>query len=161
MNEFQKCYKFNSGQNFDGSEGKIRKARRYGKSYGLQLELFIGLPEQCRSPFSQTFGLVVYVHNVSQIITQDTNGNLVAPGTETNIAVDRTFLVHKPKPYSNCLPNRDPSSAPNKIASFTFIKNRFGVYSQQACLVMCQQDFWVRNFGCYDDNLPFYKKDPS
>lgn len=160
LNEFQKCYKFNSGQNYDGSEAKIRKARRYGKSYGLQLELFIGLPDKCLSPFSQTFGMVVYVHNLSQIVTEETNGILVAPGTETNIAVDRTSLVHKPKPYSDCLPNLDASSANSKLALFALKKNRFKMYSQEACLVMCQQDFWIKRFGCYNGFLPLYK-DPS
>jgi len=55
--EFIKCYKFNSGKTFTGKSQNIRKARRYGKTYGLQLEIFVGLPTSCKSPLSIGTGL--------------------------------------------------------------------------------------------------------
>lgn len=112
------------------------------------------MPDNCRSPFSSTFGMVVYVHNVSNSISEETNGIQIAPGSETNIAVDRTFLVRKPSPYSDCVQNNISASAPNDIARNTFIINN-GTYSQQVCLQLCEQNFLVQNFKCYDERLPF------
>jgi hypothetical protein len=121
------------------------------------MELFIGLPANCRSPFSQTFGIMVYVHNNTNAITEDTNGILVAPGSETNIAIDRTFLVRKPDPYSDCIENRKNSNAPNQFVSDAFKINPFSVYSQTQCLQLCHQKFVIDTFSCYDEKLPYIK----
>lgn len=74
LGEFKKCYKFNSRAKINGSETPIRKARRYGKTYGFQLELFVGIPDFCKSPFSSIEGVVLYVHNNTYNVTSDFNG---------------------------------------------------------------------------------------
>lgn len=56
ISDFTKCYKFNSGVLFNGETVNIRKARRYGKTYGLQLELFVGLPQNCKYPLNRAEG---------------------------------------------------------------------------------------------------------
>lgn len=155
LNEFQRCYKFNSGTNYDGNRSQlgIRKARRYGKSYGLQMELFIGIPDDCKSPLSSSFGGQLFVHKNPNDISSESNGIQLAPGTETNIAIDRTYLSRIPSPYSDCIVNTDESAAPNDLARNTF---KLGTYSQQSCLQLCYQYFLVDRYKCYDSTQPFY-----
>ena len=57
MSQFTRCYKFNSGVQFDGQLKALRKARRYGKSYGLQLEMFVGLANNCKFPLNVATGV--------------------------------------------------------------------------------------------------------
>jgi hypothetical protein len=163
IGQFKKCYRFNAGRLFNGSQAPIRKARRYGKNYGLQLELFIGFPSICKSPLSSTIGLKVYVHNKSYLITDDEkNDILVTPGTEANIAIDRTFVYKKPYPYSNCIDNELMDKKIDSLANANYdqlslvdktIKS-FKMYTQQSCQQICFQDYLVKNYRCYDESLP-------
>ena len=50
ISELHKCFKFNSGP-------LVRKAKRYGKTYGLQLELFLDMPNICKSPWNVAGGI--------------------------------------------------------------------------------------------------------
>jgi len=58
LNEYQSCFTFNPGSYPNGTERKLKQARRYGKSYGLQLELYVGTRDYCTSPLSATSGIV-------------------------------------------------------------------------------------------------------
>jgi hypothetical protein len=148
LNDFQSCFTFNSGKYPNGTERKLKQARRYGKSYGLQLELYVGTRDYCTSPLSSTAGIVLYVHNSSDIITEDSNGIHLAPGTETNIAIDRTFVSQLPYPYSNCIENTaKQENIPNDMIRKTL---ELGLYSQQTCFILCYQDFVLKNYNCYD-----------
>jgi hypothetical protein len=82
MGEFQKCWKFNSGNSFDGKAVDIKKSKRFGKNNGLQMQLYVGSQEECRSPLSSTSGLILYVHNDKYTLTEEDNGINVQPGTE-------------------------------------------------------------------------------
>jgi hypothetical protein len=55
LHDYLRCYKFNGGKSMNGSSQPPRNARRYGKSYGLQLELYVGKPETCKSPLGNYF----------------------------------------------------------------------------------------------------------
>ena len=154
LNYFQRCYKFNSGRNMEGNDSKIRKARRYGKNYGLQLELYIGQQEKCKSPLSSTYGAVVYVHNITENVTENSNGIFLLPGTETNIAIDRTFVKRLSEPHSNCIKNKLPNpSNSNKYIDQTF-KLLNGSYSQATCMQLCQQVYNIEVNKCSDKSLP-------
>ena len=154
MSLFQRCYKFNSGRNMDSSSSKIKKARRYGKNYGLQLELYMGQQEKCKSPLSATYGAVAYVHNITENVTEDSNGVFLMPGSETNIAIDRIFVQSLSDPYNDCIENKNlnpPNS--NKYIDQTFeLLN--GSYSRSTCIQLCEQKFNIETNNCYDESLP-------
>lgn len=155
LTEFQKCFRFNSGRDFYGNRTSIRDVRRYGRENGLKLELFIGQPEDCKSPLSSKFGLILYVHNNTYSVWEENNGVELLPGYETDVAIDRTVLSKMPDPYSECIINNDPSLYTSQKA----VQDTFeiaGTYTQQSCLQICYQKFLLLTYKCYDGLLPFY-----
>jgi hypothetical protein len=92
VSEFQKCFKFNSGQDKFGNDALIKKVTRYGKNYGLDLQLFVNLQDNCKSTLTNSFGVYLYVHNNTISITEDSNSVQLGVGLETSVAVDRTFV---------------------------------------------------------------------
>ena len=161
LGEFQRCFKFNSGKDWNNGKQEIRVAKRYGKNNGLQLELIAGNPAKCNLPLTSTSGLILYVHNYTYSVSEDTNGIQLAPGTETSIAIDRTFVNKLPSPYSDCIPSewRTASSGSSK-----FVKRTFEVtanYTQQTCFQLCYQNYLVENQLCYDESLPRTSDDVS
>ncbi len=139
LSEFQKCYRFNAVRYVSGNKTSVKKARRYGKNYGLNIELYIGIPGTCESPFNVREGIVVYVHNNTFNVTSESNGVQLAAGAETNIAIDRTYITHQLAPYSKspCIqPNNRAdyiSAGPvNKYIDATF--DIFDYYSQETCI---------------------------
>ena len=52
MNEFVKCFKFNSGQYFNKSAAELKVQKRFEKNYGLKLKMFNSVSNICNSPFS-------------------------------------------------------------------------------------------------------------
>lgn len=101
IGEFRKCFKFNHNEK---GPGKIRnKTNENGMYSGLQLELFLGANENCRSPLTTTAGLAVYVHDQLYTLTDDDMAIEIQPNTQANIAVDRIEITQKPFPYpSRC-----------------------------------------------------------
>lgn len=153
LSEFQKCYKFNARPMVNGTRQKLRFiARRYGKTYGLQLELYIGLPDKCKTPFNTAEGVVLYVQNNTYNITSDSNGIELAPGSETNIAIDRTLILKKSQPYSDCIEENKKPSDSNEYIDLTF--SLFGYYSQPTCVQLCYQRWMIKRHGCQDRYLP-------
>lgn len=154
LDEFQKCYSFNSGRDFNGSQTDIRQVRRYGKNYGLHVELFLDVPDNCKMPLSSNYGLVLFVHNSTYTVWDETNGFELMSGYETDVAVDRTRLLKLPSPYSDCILNNGPPPSD----STDVVKNTFLVttsYTQQSCIQLCYQNFLAEKYSCYDPSLPF------
>jgi hypothetical protein len=71
VNEFQKCWRFNSGKNKNGSTVPLKEAKRYTSDYGLQVELFTNLSDTCKSPLSHITGVYLYIHNSSYNVSED------------------------------------------------------------------------------------------
>lgn len=145
LNDFQRCYKFNSNYT------SPKLSRRFGKAYGLEVEFFLGLKSNCAK------GLRVYLHNATSLIDNDAFGIQLLSGTETNVAVDRTFISRKPKPFSDCVDQVDEESSDLVIETF----NQIGGYSQTTCIILCYQEFYDKVFGCFNKNLPRPKKGPN
>lgn len=153
MGEFSKCYKFNSGVDFNNNTYELKKSKRFGKSYGLQMELFIGSQEDCKSPLSTTSGLVIYVHDSTYTLTEEDNGIQVKPGMETDIAIDRTMVEKLAKPFSDCFMNDDSDERKeSKLVKQTIELTK--IYTQQYCLQLCYQEFLIEFCECYDHTLP-------
>lgn len=154
LNEYQTCYSFNSGRNSNGDSVDLRHVRRYGKSYGLHAELYLGEPDECVSPLSDRYGLVVFVHNADTAVWSDDSGVEVMSGYETDVALDRTQLIKMPAPFSDCIQDDQPPSDSDHLVLDTFRVT--DTYTQQTCMQMCYQKFLVGLYGCFDSNLPYF-----
>lgn len=153
MGEFSKCYKFNSGLNFNGTSVDLKKTTKFGKNYGFRMELYVGSQNECKSPLSSTSGLVIYVHNHTYTLTEEDNGIQVQPGTEVSIAIDRTYVKKLPKPYSDCFESIESVDIKNAELIARTI-NLTNIYTQQYCLQLCFQNFLIQFCDCYDHTLP-------
>jgi hypothetical protein len=156
MGEFSKCYRFNSGKDFNESTISFRKTSRFGQNYGLKMELYVGIQEECKSPLSTSSGLLIYIHNYSYSLTEEDNGLLVKPGTQTNIALDRTIVKKLPYPYSDCFDDIKTYSL-KKTDLIQRTINLTGTYSQQYCLQLCYQGFLIEFCDCYDPTLSKFR----
>lgn len=145
LDESHSCLKFN------GNYSNPKLSRRFGKGYGLDAELFLDQNRNC------TKSLSVYLHNASNLIDSNAFGIQLSSGTETNIAVDRTFISRKPKPYSNCIDQIDEESSDLVIETF----DQIGIYSQATCFKLCKQELYFKLFGCYSKYLPRLKNQPN
>lgn len=156
IGEFRKCFQFNA-LSLDNRTNKssIRKiTTQNGKHSGLQLELYIGSESNCRSPLTTTSGLAVYVHDYTYTLTEEDNAIQVQPGTEANIAVDRTEIKQLPQPFGDCYESQ--TSAKTDLIIKTV--NLTGNYTQQYCLQLCFEEFLVEFCDCYDNSVPLFAK---
>jgi hypothetical protein len=149
MGEFSKCYRFNSGINFNNEPMNMKKTTRFGQNYGLKLELYIGTQDECKSPLATASGIIMYIHNYTYTLTEDDNSILLRPGAETNIALDKTRMKKLPYPYSDCFDSIETYDIKkSKLIQRTIGLTTQNVYSQQYCLQLCYQDFLLEFCDC-------------
>ena len=97
------CFTFNSG--FDSNETKMRLKDQImsGPEHGLTLKVYVNVYEKLLSYQALNLGALIRIGNSSySTYYQALSGILVAPGFQTNIAVDREIKSILSKPYSNC-----------------------------------------------------------
>lgn len=73
LNEFQRCYKFNSGKHKNKTV-ETRKIRNFGVRNGFKMELYIGAAEECKSPLGTTTGVIIFINNRSFMVTEEEDG---------------------------------------------------------------------------------------
>ncbi len=148
MGEFLKCYKFNSGLNFNNVNVAMRKTTRFGENFGLKMELYVGTQDECKSPLSVASGIIMYIHNYTYTLTEEDNAILMRPGTQTNIGLDRTIVRKLPDPYSNCFDTIETYKTKSALILRTINLTSKNFYSQQYCLQLCYQDFLMEFCDC-------------
>ena len=127
-----------------------------GKFNGLQLELFIGKQSECKSPFSLTSGLELFIHNHTYQINEENFGIQASVGTHTSIGVERTIISRLSNPYSDCVDKENTNKFVNN-----FVKQYFPSlegYTHETCMQLCYQDTLKQNYSCIDEFLPFLNK---
>jgi hypothetical protein len=77
LNEFQRCYKFNSGKHKNKSV-ETRKIRNFGFRNGFKMELFIGTSDECKSPLGTTSGVIVFINNRTFMVTEEEDGKRIS-----------------------------------------------------------------------------------
>ena len=88
-------------------------------------------------------------------------GILASVGTETNIAVKRTFLNKKESPYSSCKSDLTSASSYNSpLYQAIFSQLKQTAYRQKYCYQYCYQQKVINTINCYDPSLlnPFPSK---
>ena len=119
--------------------------------------MYIGSPDECRSPLSTTSGLSVYVTNHTYALTEEDDAISVMPGAEANVAIDRTFLKKLPYPYSQCLkwPCDQECQARSKYVRQTIELSK--AYTQQYCMQLCFRTFLIHLCNC-TEKLPNFNQ---
>lgn len=99
-----KIYKFNSGLNKSKQAIPFKTSALPGKETGLQIELFIGLPDddQPFGDYNKYDGLHVAVHN-NTVDPRFHDGIDIAPGFSTNLIVSRSYTYKLDMPYNDCI----------------------------------------------------------
>jgi len=146
--KYGNCYVFNSYLNKNKS---IRKATKYGPEYGLQLELYTGLPETS-SPMSSKTGAILFINNQSAL--NEISGLELSPGSQTNIAFNRQFTYKLSEPYSNCI-EEDSQLIYSKQIYVEMVKRFHGYYSQQYCISLCFQNLLNVECNCFENSFIF------
>lgn len=153
IGEFRKCYQFNSGNESDNQQIK-KITGQQGRTGGLQLELYIGDEEDCQSPLTTTAGLLIYVNNFKYTLTEEDYAVQVPPGTQADIAVERTEIKKLAAPFSDCFNNE--TAVKDSIVTKTINLSPFHLYTQQYCLQICFEEFLIEFCDCYDNSVPFF-----
>jgi hypothetical protein len=155
-NSYGTCLKFN-----DNLE-KIKRTYLAGKySGGLIVQLFSGVPLDIARSLSPGYGFHVFVHNITDKIARIEKGVDVAPGFQTNLAIERIFYKKKTLPYENCFIDIDSYSKFNTSYVDEILKSS-SVYQQSECLELCKhkmlqfkcncETFLNSSYKCFNNN---------
>ena len=139
------CYSFNTGFNSTGHQVALKESSVSGWLFGLNLELYVNFNENL-TLFNGASGVIVQIGNSSYSNYQYLDGNRVAPGFRTDIAISREFNFILPQPYSNCLV--DSTFRTYDSTFFNLILNSSYQYSQKLCLEQCFQQESLRYCNC-------------
>ena len=147
--QYGNCYSFNT-------ENEVKQSIFPGSSYGLSMELFLGDPN-LHSEFEMDDGIIIVVHNQSDLPFLNSDRVFVATGTETDIKINRNFIFKLGPPYSECIHNNQFL----KSEFYDYIVNELHIrYTQQHCYSLCLQKFVIKNCGCSSNWLLNFKNLP-
>lgn len=141
------CYVFNSKKQLTTS--------KYGPKYGLQLELFIG-SEETSLPMNYLTGAVVFINNQTSLLSQNEIGIDLAPGSQTNIAINQMLILKLPRPYNDCFENKLNKVSYSRSEYSSIISDLTGSYSQIDCIQICHQYYLLNQFRCLDSSLKYF-----
>ena len=101
------------------------------------------------------------MHNITDKIVRIEKGVDVAPGFQTNLAIERIFYKKKTLPYENCFIDIDSYSKFNTSYVDEILKSS-SVYQQSECLELCKykmlqskcncETFSNSSYKCFNDN---------
>ena len=146
---FGNCFVFNSGFNSTGHRVPLKQSTVAGSLYGLQLKYYTNVYENL-TPYYSYYGgngASIRIENASYLIEHTYDSIKVAPGSHTEISIERAFKFTLPTPYSNC---EVDESSPKVIASdlYNLIAQSRYQYNQQLCFTQCFQKQAIIECNC-------------
>jgi hypothetical protein len=96
INDFKLVFHELYGNCFVFNSERIKIASKYGPKFGLNLELFIGKKES-NSPMSSSTGAIIFINNENSFLSQSQSSYQLAPGSQTNIAINRVSINKLPR----------------------------------------------------------------
>ena len=132
---FGKCYSFNSGKSYSGSEIPVKKLTRNGLNNGLKLQLYVGASEYLPCWMHENGALVV-VHNrlVPPLYIEE--GIKIQTGAETNIGINKVQIQILPSPYSGCVQDVYSINSYDSESYRRTVEN-YNIYTQKWCILGC------------------------
>ena len=139
------CYSYNTGLDNLGNKLDIKEISKSGKQNGLQLELFIGNPNEILD-YIETSGYHIMIDNQTYKISNSKNID-ISVGTETDIVLSRLYSSLKPKPFSYCIELDKIDSFDSDLYRYMFKSNK--TYRQFDCYELCLQKNIIETCKCY------------
>ena len=148
------CFTFDSGFDSNGTKIDLKQSTITGSDFGLKLILYVNLYESLYSYFSHGLGVILRIDNSSYSkFYGKSDGILLSPGFQTNIAVEREFKSMLPKPYSNCeIDTKSPSFRPDS-EFYNVIRQSDYLYTNKLCFTECYQSYIINKYNCSHPSL--------
>jgi len=115
--------------------------------------LYVGNTRK-QQQFNFKGGVRLVVHNKSEKSFPNDNGIDVSVGQSTNVAVNRQFIKHKGKPFTECIDPFETDWDSNDVLKFMKHNYQTQTYDQSFCLKTCQQLYIINKCCCYNLNFP-------
>ncbi|KAF8384883.1 del-4 [Pristionchus pacificus] len=135
---FGRCVQFN----FD----EYQNSSRAGPLYGLRLTLRAVQDQYL--PWTESAGVVVSIHNKSDLPYPDVVGYYAPIGTASSFGVKYVATTRKEAPYGDC-----------STATEVDLPNYKGHYQVEACYRSCTQCEIIKQCACYYPGLPYAEGD--
>ena len=141
------CFRFNSGNNMNGSKIETKYTYQSGVRNALDLELFIGSAELNNYPFSRENGFLISISNDIAYSISSTESVKISAGMSTNIILKAFTIKKQPKPYSECTEDLTSiNSYDSECYRELYLPNRKYFYSD--CNDMCFQKYLGELCAC-------------
>ena len=146
--DYGNCFQFNSGSNYTNEEISLKKSKRPGPQYGLSLTLgpLINFNQYVTS---DSTGIVIFIHQ-DKYLPQSSDALFLQPGRNGFIPVKKTVTNNYPSPFSECT---DLTSYSSSLYTST-LSLYGGVYRQQDCFNLFNQQNIINKCGCYYTAYP-------
>ncbi|GMS79497.1 hypothetical protein PENTCL1PPCAC_1672 [Pristionchus entomophagus] len=131
---YGRCMQFNYNE--------LQNSSRAGPLYGLRLIL---RAEQAQYlPWTESAGVIVNIHNKSDIPYPDAGGYYAPIGTASSLGVKYVATTRKAAPYGDCSMDTEVD-----------LPNYKGHYQVEPCIRSCTQCEIIKQCGCYYPGLPY------
>ena len=147
------CYTFNA------NSSNVKTTSKAGPAYGLQLELFTGIPG-LQDYYIDERGIYLAVTTSGTTPVTSYTGVKLPVSQATNVKITQTSIKNLPSPFSSCREDvTTVLSTDNSIYKRTLQLN---TYSVQLCYDLCLQSlFIVPACNCFDPALPLFDTSTS
>lgn len=138
-NTYGNCYQFNTGKN-----SSLKMLTTGGRQNGFKLDLYAGVPKDELS-FLKSNGIIIFIHNSSNIPIMTMEGINLSTGFETEILLSQVIYKRLASPFDNCVEDFD-----SYLYKKTIKLN--SIYRQKLCMQLCYQETLIQNCNCYEIN---------
>ncbi|UJR29642.1 hypothetical protein I4U23_017190 [Adineta vaga] len=142
------CYRFNAKMKNIIYNNHIRHSNQYGGSGILSLDLYLHSNQYL--PYTMNVvGGVILVHDNTQLPPIESSGVELAPGRRYKLSYRKKRTDLLSSPYTNCRKELT-------LSMKAMLENYNGadyVYSQDTCMMLCQQTYVYEKCGCINPFL--------
>jgi len=133
------CYRLNEGINLNGDNIPIWKSISAGRTYGLNLELYI--------PSIHLYTeIYLNIHNKTNPPLNIENSIRITSGTNYYFIINRLFSEKLGEPFNDCLKNVETFK--NNKTIINIISNMKRTYNQNECFELCRDLILIETNAC-------------
>lgn len=156
MVDFGSCWAFNSGFDRHGNRMDIKLVNKPGQFDGLQMLLYLGVPDDERT-LTKDVGAHIFIHN-NTVLPNLYEGLSISTGHSSNVVLTKTFQDYLPSPYNECFEELDSLDDFDSSIYRYMIQSNF-TYRKRECFFLCYQEKMLDECKCYDVGLPSLNSD--
>lgn len=140
---YNKCFRFNSGKNINGTSVPVLKSTQSGSIFGVTIEISI-IPSD---GYDYSAILVNFHNKSSPPFDLQHQGYWLNTGSSTSFRLDRVFYQNLDKPFSGCLKNVRDFTLNKTLVNLILGLNM--TYSQQECFILCVYMKTLEESNCH------------